>query len=247
MAIPTDSERTPLIGVTADIEASPQGKPPRPFYVLDSRTFDALRVAGAAAVILPHEIDMIPRYLKSLDGIVVSGGGYQFPHPELFGEGADGSDSPEKLQRAAFERALIVAAIEADMPLLGVCGGFQLMNAVCGGKLIVSLAASRPSSIQHRQTESYAQGTHTVRAEPDSDFARWFGPQPALVNSKHSQGVIEVGPRARVAARAPDDLVEAIEVPQRRFALGVQWHPEFHVTPSDNLIFERFVEAARRR
>ena len=240
-------KRTPLIGVTSDIEANPGGKPPRPYYILDSRTFDALRAEDAAPVMLPHEIGQIPRYLEALDGILVSGGGYQFPHPELFGEGADGTDSPEKLNRAAFERALISAAIAADVPLLGVCGGFQMMNSVCGGKLIVSLAASRPSGIEHRQTESYAEGTHTVRAEPGSDFARWFGPEAVLVNSKHSQGVIEIGPRARVAARAPDGLVEAIEVPGRGFALGVQWHPEFHITPSDKLVFERFVEAARNR
>jgi putative glutamine amidotransferase len=122
-----------------------------------------------------------------------------------------------------------------------------MMNSVAGGKLIVSLAASRPSDIRHRQVESYAEGTHTIRDEPGSDFARWFGSQDALVNSKHSQGVIEVGPRARIAAKAPDGLVEAIEVPERRFALGVQWHPEFHINPGDQLIFERFVEAARGR
>lgn len=240
-------KRAPLIGVTSDIEATPGGKPPRPFYILDSTTFDALRAEDAAPVMLPHEVGQIPRYLEALDGIMISGGGYQFPHPDLFGAGADGADAPEKLNRAAFERALITAAIAADLPLLGVCGGFQMLNAVCGGKLIVSLAASRPSEIQHRQTESYAEGTHTIHAEPGSDFASWFGPEAALVNSKHSQGVIEVGPRARVAARAPDGLVEAIEVPQRRFALGVQWHPEFHITPSDRRIFERFVGAARRR
>ena len=240
-------KRTPLIGVTSDIEASPDGRPPRPYYILDSTTFDALRAEGAAPVMLPHEIGQLPRYLEALDGIVISGGGYQFPHPELFGVGADGTDAPEKRNRAAFEQALITAAVESDLPLLGVCGGFQMMNAVCGGRLIVSLEASRPSSIQHRQTESYAEGTHTVRAEPGSDFARWFGPEAALVNSKHSQGVIEVGSRARIAARAPDGLVEAIEVPERRFALGVQWHPEFHITPSDKRIFERFVEAARDR
>lgn len=237
--------RIPLIGVTPDIEANPRGIPPRPYYILDSRTFDALRAEGAAPVMLPHEIEQIPRYLEALDGIVISGGGYQFPHPDLFGAGADGTDSPEKLQRAAFERALITAAIAADVPLLGICGGFQMMNAVCGGKLIVSLADSRPTDIQHRQVEGYAEGTHTVRAEPGSDFFRWFGTDAALVNSKHSQGVIETGPHARVAARAPDELVEAIEIPGRRFALGVQWHPEFHITPLDKRIFEQFVEAAR--
>lgn len=240
-------KQAPLIGVTPDIEARPEYKLQSPLYFLDSPTLDALRAAGAAPVMLPHEIERIPRYLSALDGIMVSGGGYQFPHPDLFGEGADGADAPEKLRRAAFERALISVAIASDVPLLGVCGGFQMMNSVAGGKLIVSLAASRPSDIRHRQVESYAEGTHTIRAEPGSDFARWFGSQDALVNSKHSQGVIEVGPRARVAAKAPDGLVEAIEVPQRRFALGVQWHPEFHINPGDQLIFERFVEAARGR
>jgi putative glutamine amidotransferase len=240
-------KQAPLIGVTPDIEARPEYKLQSPLYFLDSPTFDALRAAGAAPVMLPHEVEHIPRYLETLDGILVTGGGYQFPHPDLFGEGADGADAPEKLRRAAFERELISAAIAADVPLLGICGGFQMMNAVSGGKLIVSLAASRPSGIRHRQTESYAEGTHTVRAEPDSDFSRWFGSMEALVNSKHSQGVIEVGPRARVAARAPDGLVEAIEVPERRFALGVQWHPEFHISSGDKLIFERFVEAARRQ
>jgi gamma-glutamyl-gamma-aminobutyrate hydrolase PuuD len=82
-------KQAPLIGVTPDIEARPEYKLQSPLYFLDSPTLDALRAAGAAPVMLPHEIERIPRYLSALDGIMVSGGGYQFPHPDLFGEGAD--------------------------------------------------------------------------------------------------------------------------------------------------------------
>jgi len=239
------SPGVPLVGVTPDIEWAGAGVPPRAFYQLDSTNFDALREAGAAAVMLPHDAAFIGRYLEVVDALLVSGGGWQFPHADLVGEGADGADTPHKLRRLAFERALIEAALARDLPLLCVCGGFQVLNAVLGGKLIVSLAESRPGPIEHRQPQSYAEGTHVVRAVPGSLLARWIGTEDALVNSKHRQGVIDVGSGARVAATAPDGLVEAIEVQDRRFAVGVQWHPEFHVCSADESLFRAFVSAAR--
>ena len=237
-------ERQPLIGVTPDIDFAKQGRPPRAFYSVDARNFDAIRHFDCLAVMLPHETDKVGQYIDTLDGVFITGGGYQFQDEDLFPDSGPGKEPPHKFARTRFECELARAALEKGVPFLGVCGGFQVLNRVLGGKLIVDLEQQRPGEIRHRQSGPYDQTSHRVNIQAGSILERLVPEQEYDVNSLHKQGVIDAG-TAVVSARAPDGLVEAIEVAGHPFAVGIQWHPEFFLSEIDKAIFAAFAAASR--
>jgi putative glutamine amidotransferase len=229
-----------LIGITADIE--PRAPSGRLAYVSPARLSEAIVDAGGVPVLLPHSLGAIDSYLSRLDGLLISGGGYQFPTSGLF---IKTPDPDGKQARARFEAGLIQRALDRDMPLLGICGGFQVLNAVTGGKLIVDLDAGFETIIAHDQPGPVGTMGHEVTLDPASNLAYICGGLRFPVNSHHRQGVIDVGPSVRISARAPDTLVEAIEVPGKRFAIGVQWHLEWAVSDADRRLMSAFITAAR--
>jgi putative glutamine amidotransferase len=195
---------------------------------------------------LPHDIDQIEPLLDRLDGFVIAGGGYQFPVPDLI----DPEPAPEtihKVARARFEWALAQAALDRDVPILGICGGFQVLNAVTGGSLIVDLAQSHPSAIAHNQPGSVDEPGHDITIVAGTRLSALSPAARVPVNSFHRQGVVHIGPGIVAAAFADDGLVEAIEVPGKRFALGVQWHPEWTQSPCDPAMIRALVTAAASR
>lgn len=235
--------RQPVIGVTADIEFRSEGRPPRNGYFLDATNFDALREFGAVPIMLPSEIDCVDEYLDLCDGILVSGGGYQFQVPQLFK--LDGSEPPEKERRFRFEAALLKRCIERRHSTMAVCGGFQVLNHVTGGELVVKLADAREDWAAHRG-EHYRQFVHAVQPLAGTAFAGIVGTSPFNVNSMHRQGVVKTGPGAVASGLAPDGIVEAIEVPGQHFCIGAQWHPEFLLSDPERKLLAAFVEACRR-
>ena len=235
----------PLIGVTADIEL--RGEAGHPYYFASDFMLNALSSAGALPVMLPHEPDLIADYLEALDGVLISGGGYQFPHAQLIDPSTADQEPPEKVARARFELALARRVTELNMPLLGICGGFQVMNVAAGGAIVTSLKVQRPEWQMHRDGAPYEAAAHDVIVTPGSRLRAIVGRDSMPVNSLHSQGVTEPGPGAKVAAMSPDGLVEAIERQDRRFWLATQWHPEFHISEADRDLFAAFVAAAAAR
>jgi putative glutamine amidotransferase len=163
-------------------------------------------------------------YLALCQGIVITGGDFDIP-PERYGEVRRASCGREKAARTAFEWALCEAALAGRVPLLGVCGGMQLMNVVRGGTLFQDLGQDLGVR-SHEQPCPKDAPSHPVEIVPDSLLARLLGKQPLMVNSTHHQAVRAVGAGVLASARAPDGVVEAIELPDLPFALGVQWHPE---------------------
>jgi putative glutamine amidotransferase len=120
----------------------------------------------------------------------------------------------------------------------------QTLNAVLGGKLVISLAEANPVWSRHRDPP-FNKLSHDVAVLENTLLHSLTGANTFPVNSLHRQGIIEVGPDVVVSASADDGIVEAIEAPQYRFCLGVQWHPEFDLTPADQLIFDGFVRACQ--
>jgi putative glutamine amidotransferase len=209
--------------------------------VLDAQLVQALQNFGALPFMLPHDDSAVDELLTPLDGLVLSGGEWQFPHRHLLS--GDGNEPPHKARRARFELALARAALERDIPLLGICGGFQVLNEVAGGELVVSLAAER-ASWQRHAAGSYAELPHDVMPVAGSLYASIAAERRFAVNSRHRQGVTAVGPLASVAALSDDGLVEAIELADKRFALGTQWHPEFLLNEPDRRLLRAFVSAS---
>lgn len=185
----------------------------------------AVQRAGGLALVLPPDPTEPEELLDLLDGLLLAGGADYGAYPE----------------RDAFELALATAAMERDLPFLGVCRGMQLMNLARGGTLIEHLP-DRVGHEDHRATPG-AFGDHDVRLTHGSLAARAAGEVVHATKSHHHQGVDAIGDGLEVTGWASiDDLPEAIEDPSRRFALGVQWHPEADPVGAE---IAALVEAAR--
>lgn len=235
----------PMIGVTAGVEWREGSEPFRPVLLSDSKIHDALARYGAVSVMLAHEWSAVDAYVARLDGVLIAGGAYQFPDEDyLVPSGVEAVSDRDRVyhRRAKFEMKLARAALAQGLPMLGVCGGFQVLNQVNGGKLITSLERSFPGGAHHLVLPP-DRLAHEVNVAAESLLRDLTGRARFEVNSLHRQGVLETGSEVVVAARADDGLVEAIEVRSSPFALGVQWHPEFLLTDADHKLIAGFVSA----
>jgi len=229
----------PRIGLTLDADEA------RARYELGKGYVDAVLAAGGLPILLPHAPQAAAAYLALLDGLVVTGGAFDVP-PELYGEACRKECGPTKPGRTAFERDLLEAALAARLPILGICGGMQLLNVVRGGTLYQDLSADAGLA-GHEQPAPKDVPSHAAAVAPGTRLAALVGAGPLPVNSTHHQAVKDAGAGVLVAARAPDGVVEAIELPDLPFALGVQWHPEAvsRHDPRHAALYRGLVEAAR--
>ena len=234
----------PIIGLTLDSEP-PGGYSKLPWYALRENYCDAVARAGGLAVLLPHEPEQARAYLDLLDGLVVTGGAFDVD-PTLFGADDRHPTVTTKDRRTAFELAITRLALEADMPVLGICGGQQLLNVALGGTLIQHIPDEVPDALAHEQPNPRTEPGHTVRLAAGTLLRRIAGVEEIAVNSAHHQAVKALGPGVVVDATAPDGVIEGIEDPRRRFCIGVQWHPEYALSDADTRLFTAFVEAAGR-
>lgn len=262
---------SPIIGVTLDYEQG--GKPGNfskmPHYAVRENYCTAVCDLGAVVLPLPHDVRAVERYLELIDGLIITGGGFDVP-PDYYGEKTASDKVTTKDKRTEFEFALTQGAIERKIPILGICGGEQLLNVVLGGTLIQHIPDSVPNALEHEQknarTEagheiSIVQGTllHHILDGHENNGTGAFIPSlearlaheaqathpRVAVNSAHHQAVAILAPGVVVNATTSDGVIEGIELPSHPFCLGVQWHPEYFVSPIDKKIFEAFVAACQ--
>ncbi len=234
---------TPVIGITADSE-QPGGYSKFPWFALRRNYCGAVSHAGGLPVILPHEPDRVPEYLALMDGVVVSGGAFDVD-PAHFGDASRHPSVVTKDSRTVFEIAVVRAALERDLPLLAICGGQQLLHVVLGGTLIQHIPDAVPNALAHEQPNPRDQPGHGVEVRPGTALHDIVGVDRLEVNSAHHQAAADVPEGVVVNAVAPDGVIEGIEVPDKRFCIGVQWHPEFLIGDGDVRLFAAFVLAAR--
>lgn len=232
----------PLIGVTLDSE-QPGGYSKFPWYALRQNYAAAIAAAGGLPVALPHDAALATDWLDRIDGLVVTGGAFDVD-PAMYGEGDRHATVTLKEGRTATEMALTQGALARDMPVLGICGGEQLLAVALGGTLIQHIPDSVPDALAHEQPNPRDEAGHPVTVTAGTLLHRIVGAATMAVNSSHHQAVRTPGLHAVVNAVAPDGVIEGLEDPRYRFCLGVQWHPEFLIDPGDRRIFDAFVAAA---
>jgi putative glutamine amidotransferase len=238
-----DTDARPLIGLTLDAEP-PGGYSQLPWYAIRANYCEAVTAAGGLPLALPHELPLVSAYLDRLDGLLVTGGAFDLD-PALYGAGDRHPTVALKTERTAFELALTEAALARDLPVFGICGGQQLLNVVLGGDLIQHIPDAIPGCLAHEQPNPRTEPGHEVRVVPGTRLAAIAACASLAVNSAHHQAAGRLGEGVVVSATAPDGVIEAIEAPQRRFCLGVQWHPEYAISHADQPLFDAFVGACR--
>jgi len=231
--------RRPRIGLTLDLD---EGKGE---YQLPRAYAEAVLAAGGLPIPLAYGDGAVAgAYLALCQGLVITGGAFDIA-PQRYGEEPRASCGRLNPARTDFEWSLCEAALAGRIPVLGVCGGMQLMNVVRGGTLHQDLGEV-PGAARHEQPPPRDLPSHDVEIVAGSLLARLAGRQRLAVNSTHHQAVRDAGAGVLVAARAPDGVVEAIELPDLPFALGVQWHPERALRHDERhlALFRGLVEAA---
>jgi putative glutamine amidotransferase len=236
--------KRPVIGMCTALERARWSAWDQTAALLPHNYVQAVQRAGALAVMIPPDPELVedPRQVLDLiDGLMLAGGAdidpssyAHAPHPETV------DTVPE---RDVFEIALTRAAIERDMPVLGICRGMQLINVACGGTLVQHLP-EHLGHLEHRRVlGSFDGADHDVALTEGSLAASAAGEVAHATKSHHHQGVARLGEGLIVSGLSTlDDLPEAVELADRRFVLGVQWHPE--ADPASNVI-AAFVDAAR--
>ena len=193
---------------------------------------------------LPHDTDASERYADLLDGLVVSGGNFDV-NPALFGASERHATVQTKDERTEFEANITKAMLVHDKPVLGICGGQQLLHVVLGGTLLQHIPDAVPDALAHEQPNPRNEPGHTVTVAPGTLLHRIVGTDELPVNSAHHQAAAHDGDAVVVNAVAPDGVVEGIESLAHRFCLGVQWHPEYDISDGDKKIFRAFVKASQ--
>ena len=235
----------PVIGLTLDREPPGGYSKTHHWYALRENYCTSVVDAGGLPVLLPHEPDEATAYLALIDGLVVTGGAFDVD-PALFGATTRHSSVTTKDRRTAFELAVTRGAVSADKPVFGICGGQQLLNVALGGTLIQHIPDEVANALAHEQPNPRTGAGHTVRVTPGTLLHRITNASELPVNSAHHQAVKDVAPGLVVDAVAPDGVIEGIEATQRRFLIGVQWHPEYAISDGDRRLFAAFIEACRR-
>lgn len=212
--------------------------------------FDAVTEAGGVPVMLPLTSDpaAISQLVGTLDGLVVTGGQDVDPAAYDVDDPAAAALCGELCrERDAMEALLVPAALERDLPLLGICRGLQALNVVLGGTLWQDLPRQLASEVEHHGKAPYENPVHEVDVLPGTPLAACVGAGALPVNSFHHQALRDVAPGLEVMAAAADGVVEAVWRPASRFCWAVQWHPEFMhaVDEPSRKIFSALVAAAR--
>jgi putative glutamine amidotransferase len=235
----------PLIGITSS-HTSTNGV--LPVFGVSASYLKAVADAGGLPVIIPLVLSnaQLDELLARLDGVLFPGGGdidpalfNGQPHAEVYGI------EPE---RDRVELHLAQRAAEQNKPFFGICRGIQVINVALGGTLYTHITDQHPQALRHAWYPNFPREhlAHTVRVQGGTHLAAALGKTAVETNSLHHQGVEQTAPALTPVAWAPDGLVEAVELPNHRFGLGVQWHPEnLQAYAEMRGLFQSFVNAAR--
>lgn len=244
----------PIIGITVNYDYTDAvarscglGVDGQDFNYVAGDYVAAIERAGALPLLLPQTYDRgdLVDMLELCDGVLISGG--HDVDPMLYGERNLYSGS---IARERDEQDIFVAKYmteNTDKPVLGICRGVQIMNVAFGGTLYQDLG--RQGDFYEHFNRSYPRniGWHSNKLSPGSKLAEIFGKEEIMTNSYHHQAVRDAGLNMSITARTEDGVAEAIEMKDRRFVIGVQWHPEMmYDSAEQQKLFTAFIDACRK-
>ena len=231
----------PLIGIGSDI-AQKEGQRDRAFAF--TTYTEAIRQAGAIAVVIPPQPENAAEIVEELDGLLLAGG--DDCDPAAYGQPRHPTVEPMDPRRQTNDLSLARAARQRGIPTLGICLGLQVMNVSAGGTLIQDIESQVDTEIDHA-SEPSDRHRHDVVIEQGTRLSAILKSRELNVNSSHHQAIGDVGKGLQVTAHAPDGIIEGLEDPAHPFYLGVQWHPEdMAAEKSASTLFAAFVDAARK-
>lgn len=235
--------KRPKIAVTLDWQEEGTFSS-RPHYALREHYFNIIYMAGGVPFGVPYIEGGVNEYLQMADGVVVPGG--FFASPSDWYVEPDAASPYEESPRLQFDLDIIKGALELDKPILGVCAGMQLMGGLLGCKMTHNVQEYVQTDIDHLNEKPAEEKAHLVHVQQGTLLDSIVGQKNIDVNTAHKEAIVQVAADVMVNAISEDKVIEGIEIEGKRFALGVQWHPEFFAEKDDPSfkLFEALVAEA---
>lgn len=233
----------PVIGITLDWQKDGSFST-APYYALRDNYCEAIYKAGGLPITIPYIADAIDSYFAQIDGLLSPGGDFALDPSWYVNQ-----DEPmpfESTPRLEFDVAMITRALAQNMPVLGICAGMQIMGGIKGCKLTPNIHKYTDTAINHSSGGlKRLEYIHNISVKEGSFLHSITKKQQFKVNSAHQEAIVSAPDTVTVSAVSPEDgVIEAIELPEYRYAVGVQWHPEFFLnSPESSLLFTSFIDA----
>ena len=235
--------KKPVIGITLDNEDSGHYSK-FPWYAIRKNYLHSVEIYGGIPFPLFHSLDNVDNLLSIIDGIIISGGNFDI-NPSIYGQSNQKSRN-EKFTRTSFEMELCKKSLQKNIPILGICGGEQLINVVFGGTLIQDIKSLDIETIEHEQSNPRDKTSHQVFIKAETSLHRIINENIIEVNSAHHQAIDKLGKDLIISSKSKDGIIESIESINHKWCIGLQWHPEFLITKADKLIFENFINQTKK-
>ena len=218
--------KKPVIGITLDNEDTGHYSK-FPWYAIRKNYLHSVEIYGGIPFPLFHSLDNVDNLLSIIDGIIITGGNFDI-NPSINGQ-SNQKSRKEKSIRTSFEMELCKKSLQTNIPILGICGGTQLINVVFGGTLIQDIKSLDIETI-----------------EAETSLHKIINKNTIEVNSAHHQAVNKLGKDLIISSKSKDGIIESIESINHKWCIGLQWHPEFLITKADKLIFEDFINQTKK-
>ena len=233
--------KKPIIGVTLDNEES--GSYSKfPWYAIRINYINSIVSSNGIPLMLPSKPELADYYFNLIDGVLITGGDFDID-PKLYGEKKSKNVVRVDKPRTDFEIKIARLALKKNKPILGICGGQQLLNVALNGSLIQHITKT---NIKHEQVQPRNKATHKVQVNLKSKLYKIVKKKEFRVNSAHHQAIKKIGKKLDINAIAEDGIIEGIESKNHKFFIGIQWHPEFLITNCDKRIFKAFIKACQK-